>query len=84
MLMVGEGIPADHPAAEAQLRRAADAGIATAMCNLGVLLSDTASDESVSWFVRAAEAGSLRAVKNLAAAYSSGSGVPLDKGRAAE
>ena len=84
MLMVGEGIPADHPAAEAQLRRAADAGIATAMCNLGVLLSDTAPDESVSWFVRAAEAGSLRAVKNLAAAYSSGSGVPLDKGRAAE
>ena len=84
MLMVGEGVPADRPAAEAQLRRAADAGIATAMCNLGVLLSDTAPDESVSWFVRAAEAGSLRAVKNLAAAYSSGSGVPLDKGRAAE
>ena len=84
MLMVGEGVPSDITGAERYLRTAAEARNTTAMCNLGVLLSDTVPDESISWFVRAADAGSLRAVKNLAAAYSTGSGVPLDKARASE
>ena len=84
MLMVGEGVPADASAAEVHLRRAAEAGNTVAMCNLGVLLSGTVPDESISWFGRAAEAGSLRALKNLATAYSTGSGVPLDKAVASE
>ena len=84
MLMVGEGVPADESAAEVHLRRAAEAGNTVAMCNLGVLLSGTVPDESIAWFGRAAEAGSLRALKNLAAAYSTGSGVPLDKAVASE
>ena len=79
MLMVGEGIPVDKASAEARLRMAADAGDATAMCNLGVLLSESDPSGSVGWFERAADMGSLRAIKNLAASYSIGSGVPLDK-----
>lgn len=84
MLMVGEGIPVDKASAEARLRMAADAGDATAMCNLGVLLSESDPSGSVGWFERAADMGSLRAIKNLAASYSIGSGVPLDKPRAAD
>ena len=84
MLMVGEGVPADASAAKVHLMRAAEAGNTVAMCNLGVLLSGTVPDESIAWFGRAAEAGSLRALKNLAAAYSTGSGAPLDKAVASE
>lgn len=78
MLMVGEGIPKDETQAEKYLRMAADGGDPVAMCNLGVLLSD------ISWFENAAGLGSLRAMKNLAASYSTGSGAPLDKEKAAE
>ena len=83
MLMVGEGVPVDRDEAERQLRTAAEAGVTAAMCNLGVLLSDSDPGESLGWFERAAGLGSLRAVRNLAASYSSGAGVPLDKARAA-
>ncbi len=83
MLMVGEGIPADSDGAKTYLSKAAEAGNTVAMCNLGVLLSDTEPEESIAWFERAADAGNLRAIKNLAAAYSSGVGVPLDKEGAA-
>ena len=84
MLMVGEGVAADPAGAERYLRMAAESGNTVAMCNLGVLVSDRAPEESISWFERAADAGSLRAIKNLAAAYSSGAGAPVDKERAAE
>lgn len=84
MLMTGEGIAQDLREAERRLEMAAEAGNSTAMCNLGVLLSSSSPERSIEWFERAADAGSLRALKNLAASYSTGSGVPLDKAKAAE
>lgn len=78
MLMVGEGVPSDRDAAERYLRMAAEGGDTAAMCNLGVLTSDP------EWFARAAELGSLRGIKNLAAACAMGSGIGMDKVRAAE
>ncbi len=83
MLMTGEGVDIDLAEAEVQLRRASESGIATAMCNLGVLLSDSDPGSSLEWFRRAAGAGSLRAMKNLAASHASGSGAPMDRAAAA-
>ena len=84
MLMVGEGVPMDMAEAERQLRRAASGGVTAAMCNLGVILSESDPEESLGWFERAADLGNLKAVRNLAASYSSGCGASLDKARAAE
>ena len=84
MLMVGEGVPMDMAEAERQLRRAASGGVTAAMCNLGVILSESDPDESLGWFEKAADLGNLKAVRNLAASYSSGCGARLDKARAAE
>lgn len=78
MLMVGEGIPVDREGSEHYLRMAAESGDTAAMCNLGVLLSDP------EWFSRASDLGSIRGTKNLAAAYAMGSGVGMDKVRAAQ
>lgn len=83
ILMVGEGVPADIAEAETRLRFAAEAGNDTAMCNLGVLLSERDRDESAAWLSRAAEAGNLRALKNLAAS-SALDGSPEGKVRAAK
>lgn len=78
MLMVGEGVPVNREEAKSYLRKAAEGGDTAAMCNLGVLTSDP------EWFARASELGSLRGTKNLAAAYAMGSGIGMDKVRAAE
>ena len=79
-----EGVPMDMAEAERQLRRGASGGVTAAMCNLGVILSESDPDESLGWFEKAAELGNLKAVRNLAASYSSGCGARLDKARAAE
>lgn len=78
MYTVGEGVAIDKAKAEKYLRMAADKGDSTAMCNLGVLLSDP------EWFDRAADLGSMRGMKNLASAYATGMGVPMDKQAAAD
>lgn len=79
MFLSGDGIGSDRSEAEHYLIMAAEAGNPVAMCNLGVLLSDSDPVSSMDWFGRAAEAGSVRGMKNLAAAYSIGQGVPMDK-----
>ena len=78
MYTVGEGVQTDKQQAERYLRQAAEGGDTAAMCNLGVLLSDP------QWFDRAADLGSLRGMKNLASAYATGMGVPIDKEAAAD
>lgn len=78
MYTVGEGVEVDRAKAERYLRIAADADDAAAMCNLGVLLSDP------TWFDKAADLGSMRGMKNLASAYATGMGVPMDKQAAAD
>ena len=84
MYLTGDGIESDRSEAERFLLIAADAGNSVAMCNLGVLYSDSDPCRSMDWFMRAAEAGSVRGMKNIAAAYSIGQGVPLDKKVSAE
>ncbi len=82
--LTGEGVEPDPERARLHLTRAAEAGDATAMCNMGFLCSSDPG-ESVGWFRRAAEAGSVRGMKNLATAYATGQeGVPMDKALAAE
>ena len=84
MYLTGDGIESDKSEAERFLLIAADAGNSVAMCNLGVLYSDSDPCRSMDWFMRAAEAGSVRGMKNIAAAYSIGQGVPVDKKVSAE
>ena len=84
MYLTGDGVGPDRSEAERFLLIAADAGNSVAMCNLGVLYSDSDPCRSMDWFMRAAEAGSVRGMKNIAAAYSIGQGVPLDKKVSAE
>lgn len=82
--LTGEGVEPDPERARLHLTRAAEAGDATAMCNMGFLCSSDPG-ESVGWFRRAAEAGSVRGMKNLATAYATGQeGIPMDKAMAAE
>lgn len=82
--LTGEGVDTDVSKAQAYLVRASEAGDPVAMCNLGVLLSSSDPEGSMGWFKRAAEAGNVRAMKNVAAAYSMGQGVGIDKTVSAE
>lgn len=82
MFLTGEGIPADRCSAERYLSMSAELGNQVAMCNLGVLFSVTDPEMSMEWFTKAAESGSVRGMKNIAAAYASGQGVPMDKQKA--
>lgn len=67
MHLVGEGIPKDMCQAEHYLTIAADSGDAGSMCNLGVMLAESDPGRALEWFRRAAEAGSLSAMRNVAA-----------------
>ncbi len=84
MYLTGDGVESDRSEAERYLTIAAGSGNPVAMCNLGVLFSDSDPARSMDWFTKAAEAGSVRGMKNIAAAYSIGQGVPLDKTQSAE
>lgn len=84
MYLTGDGVDPDRSEAERFLTIAADLGNPVAMCNLGVLFSDSDPGRSMDWFMKAAEAGSVRGMKNIAAAYSIGQGVPMDKKISAE
>lgn len=74
MYLTGECTDTDNDAAERYLTIAADAGDTSAMCNLGYLMMNVRGhrDSALAWFSRAADAGSLKGIKNLAAAHSSG------------
>ena len=66
MHLVGEGIPKDIRQAEHYLTIAADSGDTGAMCNLGVLKHETDPAAALSWYSRAAESGSVSAMRNAA------------------
>ena len=72
MYLTGDGVDPDRSEAERYLIMAADGGNPVAMCNLGVLFSDSDPGRSMEWFMKAADAGSVRGMKNIAAAYSIG------------
>ena len=67
MHLVGEGIPKDMCQAEHYLTIAADSGDAGSMCNLGVMFAESDPGRALEWFRKAAEAGSLSAMRNVAA-----------------
>lgn len=67
MNMVGEGIPKDLCQAEHYITKAAEAGDVRSMCNLGVLLTDSDPGRALEWFRRAADLGSIAAMRNIAA-----------------
>lgn len=77
-----------YQTAMAWYQRAADAGWAAALNNIGALYyfgEGVAVDhgEAVRWFRRAAEQGSLMAAHNLGKSYDDGEGVTVDHAKAA-
>ena len=67
MYLVGEGVAKDADSARRHLEIAAESGDPKSMCNLGVLFSESDPERAKEWFVRAADAGSITAMRNLAA-----------------
>ncbi len=82
----GAGVSRDENQAVTLYRKAAAAGHVRAMHNLGVLLSEHASQqdysEAASWFARAASAGLADSQYNLALLYERGLGLEQDLTRA--
>ena len=75
MLLEGDGVTADSAHAQHWIRKAAISGNARAQVALGVLLLEIDPQESISWYVQAAEQGNGLALENLAWVYYSGQGV---------
>ncbi|WP_176730399.1 tetratricopeptide repeat protein [Devosia insulae] len=84
MYWYGEGTPSDYARALGWSRRAAEAGSAHAMYDLGVhyrtglggvIKSDA---EAFKWFLKSAEAGDSQAAGNVALSYLLGKGVERD------
>lgn len=76
---LGLGLPRDPDAAIRWYGVAADAGLATAAFNLGVLLDQAGRrTEAAGWYSRAAAAGHARAQYNLASLHAAGDGVPAN------
>lgn len=81
MYLMGDCTDADPARAEEFLMKAAEAGDTSAMCNLGFLFMNMRQDRqsAISWFSKAADAGSLKGIRNLASAYSMGGEGDLGK-----
>lgn len=82
---LGRALDAAGQAADAVdwYRRAAEAGDAVAMGNLGVMYEHgtgvgQSTEEAMAWYRRAAEAGNAIAMTNLGLAYANARGVPQD------
>ena len=96
MVLLGEcyekglgGVPQDDEQAVDWYRKAAEAGNALAMYNLGWMYEygrGVPQDEKqvVEWYRKAAEAGNVAAMYNLGWMYAKGRGVPQDEKQAVE
>ncbi|GHU05178.1 hypothetical protein FACS1894205_4700 [Alphaproteobacteria bacterium] len=88
LFISGKGAPKDAAEGVAYLEKAADAGLAVAGNDLGAIiltgLLGQKKDEkrALSLFTRAAEAGNIDAVRNIAAMYKDGVGAKADPGAA--
>lgn len=84
MYWYGEGTPSDYARALGWSRRAAEAGSAHAMYDIGVhyrtgLGGVTRSDaEAFAWFLKSAEGGDPHGARNVSTAYLMGFGVEAD------
>jgi TPR repeat protein len=79
----GDGVAQDYSAALTWYRKAAAAGHAGAMNNLGSMYvkgQGVAQDysEALKWYNKAAEAGEAEGMRNIGAMYDAGEGVPQD------
>jgi hypothetical protein len=84
------GLPKDDVLAASWFRKAADAGDATAMSNLGVMYANGMGGlpkddaQAVIWYRNAADAGDAFAMNSLGAMYANGrGGLPKDNAQAA-
>ncbi len=78
------GLPKNYEQAVNWYRKAADAGSATGMTNLGWMYQNgygLAKDypQAVSWYRKAAEAGDAQGMQNLGVMYADGSGLEQNK-----
>ncbi len=81
----GTEMDRDMPAALTLCEQAADAGFVPAMASMGVLCAALErSEEAVTWWRRAAQAGDLEAQFNFAQALANGRGTPANQPQAFE
>jgi TPR repeat protein len=87
----GTGLDRDLTMAARWYGKAADAGSAAALNGLGMVYNRPGNDgigsrrnpaQAVAWFRQAASLGDTDGMRNLAAAYATGNGVPADLNRA--
>ena len=87
---LGHGVPQDYMHALSYIQAAAESGLSAAQAQLGYMyqageaLSDPDPAKAVEWFRKAADQNNVTAIRNLAAMYEKGLGVPQDKKQAIE
>lgn len=82
MLMTGEGTEIDLKESERYLRIASDGGNATAMCNLGTVLTERDPQSALELYEMAGRLGNITGMRNAAVMLRTGTGVPIDMKRA--